>query len=250
MRVLLQLSLRIVSNSLRGMRFRLLPVAVFSKLKDNIRCVVLNSCYSSPQAKAIARTIECVVGMSSSVGDDAAIAFAESFYQALGFGRSVRSAFELGCLQVALTGVPGEHIPKLHCKPGVNADSVFLLGQPEIWAEFVLDRQKPVWDDDDEGYGIRLFMKHFPEDTFSVVYQLNDESFRSENQEFEEIRNDGQKGFEHFIASYGDFEIRASIWCLKSAQGVRSRLSAALKRRYGTRPPAKIKPVLKSICIS
>ena len=55
----------------------------FGLLKDNIRCVVLNACFSRIQAEAIAQHIECVVGMSQAIGDRAAISFAAAFYQAV-----------------------------------------------------------------------------------------------------------------------------------------------------------------------
>lgn len=61
---------------------------LFSTLKDNIRCVVLNACYSENQAVAIANHIECVVGMSRAISDEAAVAFASAFYRGLGFGKS------------------------------------------------------------------------------------------------------------------------------------------------------------------
>jgi hypothetical protein len=73
---------------------------LFSVLKDNIRCVVLNACYSERQAQAIAAHIDCVIGMSKAIGDSAAVSFAEAFYQALGYGRDVKAAFDLGCLQI------------------------------------------------------------------------------------------------------------------------------------------------------
>ena len=41
---------------------------LFSTLKDNIRIVVLNACYSEKQATAIAEVIDCVVGMNKEVG--------------------------------------------------------------------------------------------------------------------------------------------------------------------------------------
>ncbi len=44
---------------------------LFDVLKDNIRCVVLNACYSEQQAKAIAEHIDCVIGMSKAIGDKA-----------------------------------------------------------------------------------------------------------------------------------------------------------------------------------
>ena len=71
-------------------------VHLFRTLKDNIRLVLLNACSTRPQAEAIAETIDCTIGMRKPIGDDAAIVFAASFYRALGFGRSVKEAFELG----------------------------------------------------------------------------------------------------------------------------------------------------------
>jgi hypothetical protein len=86
---------------------------VFSLLKDNIRCVVLNACYSEQQAQAIAEHIDCVVGMSESIGDRAAISFATAFYQALGYGRDVKTAFALGRAQIDLENVPEVQTPQL-----------------------------------------------------------------------------------------------------------------------------------------
>jgi hypothetical protein len=86
---------------------------LFSTLKDNIRCVVLNACFSQEQAQAIAKHIDCVVGMSAAVGDDSAVNFAGAFYQALAYGRDVKSAFELGRLRVDVTAVDDSHIPQL-----------------------------------------------------------------------------------------------------------------------------------------
>lgn len=86
---------------------------VFSILKDNIRCVVLNACYSERQAQAIAQHIDCVVGMTKAIGDAAAIRFAAAFYQALGYGRSVKTAFDSGCAQIDLENLDEQDTPKL-----------------------------------------------------------------------------------------------------------------------------------------
>lgn len=85
---------------------------LFSILKDDIRCVVLNACYSEQQAQAIAKHIDCVVGMSKAIGDEAAISFAIAFYQALGYGKDVRTAFDLGCLQIDLENLNEQDTPK------------------------------------------------------------------------------------------------------------------------------------------
>jgi hypothetical protein len=86
---------------------------LFSVLKDNVRCVVLNACYSEQQAKAIAEHIDCVIGMSEAIGDEAAISFAIAFYQALGYGKSVKTAFDSGRNQIDLENLGEQDTPKL-----------------------------------------------------------------------------------------------------------------------------------------
>lgn len=98
---------------------------LFFILKANIRCVVLNACYSVPQAQAIAQHIDCVIGMSNAIDDSAAINFAKAFYRALGFGESVRAAFELGCIQINVAALTDKDVPKLLCKSS-NSDQYYL----------------------------------------------------------------------------------------------------------------------------
>ena len=40
--------------------------------------------------------------MSKAIGDESAMRFSPAFYQALGYGRNLRDAFELGCSQIEL----------------------------------------------------------------------------------------------------------------------------------------------------
>jgi hypothetical protein len=80
---------------------------------SNIRCVVLNACYSEHQAHTIAKHIDYVVGMSKAIADQAAIAFSAAFYQALGYGENVRAAFKLGCAQIELENLNEQDAPKL-----------------------------------------------------------------------------------------------------------------------------------------
>lgn len=86
---------------------------LFGLLADRLRCVVLNACYSAAQAEAIAQSIDCVIGLSDAMGDQAALRFSVAFYQALAYGRDLATAFELGCLQVALAGDDDAAIPQL-----------------------------------------------------------------------------------------------------------------------------------------
>ncbi|MFN2290715.1 MAG: CHAT domain-containing protein [Anaerolineae bacterium] len=93
---------------------------LFGLLKDNIRCVILNACYSEPQARAIAQHIDCVIGMSTTIKDKAAIQFSAAFYRALGYGRDVWTAFVLGCNQLGLQSMDEADAPRLiatRCDP-------------------------------------------------------------------------------------------------------------------------------------
>jgi molecular chaperone DnaK len=99
---------------------------LFSVLKDNIKCVVLNACYSERQAQAIAQHIDCVIGMSETIGDKAATSFAAAFYQALGFGRDAKTAFDLGCVQVELENLGEQDRPKLISGRGDPGKITFL----------------------------------------------------------------------------------------------------------------------------
>lgn len=102
-------------------------VALFHTLKDNIRVVVLNACFSAPQAETIVREIDCAIGMNRAIGDDAAITFAASFYRAVGFGRSVQEAFDQGRTSLLLEGISEEHTPKLVTRHGIEAHAVVLI---------------------------------------------------------------------------------------------------------------------------
>ncbi len=110
-------------------------VHLFRTLKDNVRVVVLNACYSRPQAEAIAETIDCTIGMNWAIGDAAAIVFTGSFYRALGFGRSVQEAFELGRAALLLEGIAGATTPELLARNGVDASSLILIAPPPAPAD-------------------------------------------------------------------------------------------------------------------
>ncbi len=90
-------------------------LALFGK---SIQIVVLNGCYSAPQAEAIAGRIGHVIGMKEALAGDAARAFAAAFYQGLGYGLDVETAFELGVNQLSLIGSSQADAPILLRKAG------------------------------------------------------------------------------------------------------------------------------------
>jgi hypothetical protein len=89
----------------------------FSVFAGEVKCVVLNACFSEPQARAIAQHIPCVIGMSEEIADRTAIAFATGFYQAIGAGRSVADAHTLGCTLAEEMLLPGHLVPQLIERP-------------------------------------------------------------------------------------------------------------------------------------
>jgi hypothetical protein len=98
---------------------KLLPVSkdallsLFTQFSDSVNCVLLNACFSDIQAEAIAENIKYVIGMKKEIGDRAAISFSIGFYQALGAGKTIPEAFELGIIQIRLQGISEHMIPTL-----------------------------------------------------------------------------------------------------------------------------------------
>lgn len=86
---------------------------LFALLKDNIRCVVLNACFSELQALSIAKHIDAVVGVDMKIDDKAAITFATAFYRALGYGRDIKTAYDLGCNEISIHNIENTAIPQL-----------------------------------------------------------------------------------------------------------------------------------------
>lgn len=86
---------------------------LFRVLRENIRCVVLNACYTAEQATGISAEIDTVIGMSDAISDDAARAFAAAFYRGLGYGKSVAKAFDLGCNAIDLASMDEGNKPAL-----------------------------------------------------------------------------------------------------------------------------------------
>ena len=76
---------------------------LFAFFSDQVECVILSSCYSAPQAAAINKHINYVIGMRKEIKDKAAIEFAVGFYDALGVGKSFEESFEFGCNAILQT---------------------------------------------------------------------------------------------------------------------------------------------------
>jgi len=101
-------------------------INLFKILKDNVRVIVLNACYSRPQAEALREVIDYTVGTSQAVKDRSAVAFATAFYRALAFGRSVQDSFDLAKIEIEMKALSGSDIPVLLVREGVDSAEPFL----------------------------------------------------------------------------------------------------------------------------
>jgi hypothetical protein len=93
------------------------------------RVVVLNACYSDVQADALCSVVDCVIGMTGAISDDAARAFAVGFYRALGNRRSVGNAVDQAIATLAARRLPDEYRPRCRTRDGVDAYQI-ILGPP------------------------------------------------------------------------------------------------------------------------
>ncbi|MBI4784684.1 MAG: ABC transporter substrate-binding protein [Oscillatoriophycideae cyanobacterium NC_groundwater_1537_Pr4_S-0.65um_50_18] len=69
---------------------------LFRLVGNDVKCVLLNSCYSETLAESISEHVPYVIGIQGAILDKTAIAFASGFYKALGDGKTIESAFERG----------------------------------------------------------------------------------------------------------------------------------------------------------
>jgi len=102
-------------------------VSLFQSSQDDVVVVVLNACYSRPQAEAVASVVPCAIGMKDSITDNAAAVFAASFYRALAFGFSVQTAFLQGITALKLEGFAEIDTPELFTRADINATEVFVV---------------------------------------------------------------------------------------------------------------------------
>jgi hypothetical protein len=94
---------------------------------SEIQLVFFNTCYSRNQAEAVVKHVRAAIGMKTSIGDDAARVFAAAFYSAIGFGLSVKVAFEQAKAAIMLEGIPEEDTPELFVAEGLLAEEIILV---------------------------------------------------------------------------------------------------------------------------
>lgn len=94
---------------------------------DTIRLVFFNTCFSYGQAQAVIEHVDAAIGMNTSIGDEAARVFATQFYSSIGFGRSLKTAFEQARAALMLEDIPEENTPELYVKEGLDASEIIIV---------------------------------------------------------------------------------------------------------------------------
>lgn len=81
-------------------------VEMFGLYRKHLRLVVLNACFTKEQARSLSEVIDYSIGTGRGIGDKGSVAFAGAFYRALGFGKTIKKAFDSAKAELALTRVP------------------------------------------------------------------------------------------------------------------------------------------------
>ena len=102
----------------------------FGAAGSSVRVVVLNACHSASQAEALLAHVDCLIGMSGAIGDDAARHFAVGFYGGLGEREPVAAAYRQGKAAISLEGVGDGDLPQLRVRIGIDAARLILASTP------------------------------------------------------------------------------------------------------------------------
>jgi hypothetical protein len=102
-------------------------IQTIAATSDKIRLVFFNTCYSFGQAKTIVQRIDTAIGMNTSIGDVAAQVFSSQFYSAIGFGFSIKKAFEQAKAAIMLENIGEEDTPELFTRDGLDPNEIILV---------------------------------------------------------------------------------------------------------------------------
>jgi WD40 repeat protein len=100
--------------------------ALFGAIGSSVKVVVLSACYSDSNALALLRHVDCVIGMTGAISDEAARSFAIGFYGGIGEREPIGAAYAQGRVAISLQGLAESDRPKLAVRSGVDAGTLIL----------------------------------------------------------------------------------------------------------------------------
>lgn len=102
-------------------------VQTISISSDSVRLVMFNTCFSFNQAHEAVKYVDAAIGMSTAIGDEAARVFSSQLYSAIGFGKSIRSAFNQAKAALMMECPEEADTPNLYVRDGVSDDDLILV---------------------------------------------------------------------------------------------------------------------------
>lgn len=94
----------------------------------HVRLIVFNACYSDEEADKILRHVDATIGMTDSISDVAAKAFAAQLYSSIGFGLDLQTAFNQARAAIALNSPEEIETPRLRVREGLDAEKMVFVG--------------------------------------------------------------------------------------------------------------------------
>src|ERR1044071_5526049 len=101
----------------------------FGAAGASVQLVVLQGCYCEAQAGALLAHIDCVVGTTGSITDDAARNYAIGLYGGLGERWSIAAAHRQGRAAIALQASSDSDGPQLRARDGVDVERLVLAAE-------------------------------------------------------------------------------------------------------------------------
>lgn len=103
---------------------------IFSRLSTNVRCVVLNACYSAVQAEEISKYVDVVIGIKTIITDEQSIQLSIGFYEALFYGRSVQEAIDVAKYRLSHVDLHQDVGIAVHHRSNVVLSNMHFSGAP------------------------------------------------------------------------------------------------------------------------
>lgn len=94
---------------------------------DKIHLLFFNACFSYEQAQEVVSHVDAAIGMTDAIGDAAACSFAAQFYSSLGFGFSIKKAFDQAKGIMMLESPAEADTPMLYTKDDIDADTLYIM---------------------------------------------------------------------------------------------------------------------------
>ncbi|MDB5091487.1 MAG: hypothetical protein JWR09_5481 [Mucilaginibacter sp.] len=222
--------------------------AIFRNVERPISCAVLNYCYSAVQAAQLSQYVDIVIGWQNKVQDSVSIKFVTTFYYYLCRDKNFQRSFELAKTAIEGDGIDMADVPVLFTKKDIVANEQVISVRPRIGAELTFNDKGKIKRKGVE-YTVRVFIENWPDDAYMVQYFYDDKTFVKPY----DRSKDHADSFEVFVVTYGDINIKATIWRRQSKRveesgvGISAQLITALEKTYKDTEEKNILDALESI---